>query len=197
MYISRSRTALNILLKSPGWNAIIKQYKYWQKTDAGRERYGYQRASEADEYESLTKTFEGQITLNEKPPHYVPAGSAEPKTPNKKQDTLQNIINKINERFEGDFTDADRVILEGIYQMFMKDEDVSKFRQYAKDNSTEMFVESLFPDKFRDIVTQCFLDNNEAFRKLFNDPAFYKQVEEVMAKEMYRSLRKSGQRLQF
>ena len=76
--------------------------------------------------------------------------------------------------------------------MFMKDEDVSKFRQYAKDNSTEMFVESLFPDKFRDIVTQCFLDNNEAFRKLFNDPAFYKQVEEVMAKEMYKSLRKSG-----
>lgn len=133
-----------------------------------------------------------QITLNEKAPPQGPRGSAEPKTPNKKQDTLQNIINKINERFEGDFTDADRVILEGIYQMFMKDEDVSKFRQYAKDNSTEMFVESLFPDKFRDIVTQCFLDNNEAFRKLFNDPAFYKQVEEVMAKEMYKSLRKSG-----
>ena len=124
------------------------------------------------EYAKLTETFSGQITLNEKPPVFVPGGSIQPKVLNKKQDTLQNIIDKVNERFEGKFTDADRVIIEGIYQMFMKDSDVKKFKKYAKDNSTEMFVESLFPDKFKDIVTQCFLDNNEAFQKLFNDPDF-------------------------
>ena len=117
-------------------------------------------------------------------------GSIQPKVPNKKQDTLQNIIDKVNERFEGKFTDADRVIIEGIYQMFMKDSDVKKFKKYAKDNSTEMFVESLFPDKFKDIVTQCFLDNNEAFQKLFNDPDFYQKVQDEMAKELYKSLRK-------
>lgn len=100
-------------------------------------------------------------------------------------------IDKVNERFEGKFTDADRVIIEGIYQMFMKDSDVKKFKKYAKDNSTEMFVESLFPDKFKDIVTQCFLDNNEAFQKLFNDPDFYQKVQDEMAKELYKSLRKS------
>lgn len=70
----------------------------------------------------------------------------------------------MNERFSGNFTDADRVIIEGIYQMFMRDSEVKKFRKYAKDNSTEMFVRSLFPDKFRDIVTQCFLDNNDSLR---------------------------------
>ena len=53
-----------------------------------------------------------------------------------------------------------------------------------------MFVESLFPDKFKDIVTQCFLDNNEAFQKLFNDPEFYQKVQDEMAKELYKSLRK-------
>ena len=100
------------------------------------------------------------------------------------------IIDKVIERFEGNFTDADRVIIEGIYQMFMKDSDVKKFKKYAKDNSTEMFVESLFPDKFKDIVTQCFLDNNEAFQKLFNDPDFYQKVQDEMAKELYKSLRK-------
>lgn len=142
------------------------------------------------EYAKLTETFSGQITLNEKPPVFVPGGAIQPKVPNKKQDTLQNIIDKVNERFEGKFTDADRVIIEGIYQMFMKDSDVKKFKKYAKDNSTEMFVESLFPDKFKDIVTQCFLDNNEAFQKLFNDPDFYQKVQDEMAKELYKSLRK-------
>lgn len=38
-----------------------------------------------------------------------------------------------------------------------------------------MFVKSLFPDKFRDIVTQCFLDNNDSFAKLFNDPDFIRK----------------------
>ena len=72
---------------------------------------------------------------------------------------------------------------------FMNDSEVKKFRKYARDNSTELFVNSLFPDKFNQIVTQCFLDNNEAFQKLFNDPEFYRKVQEEMAKELYKSLR--------
>ena len=142
------------------------------------------------EYASLTETFRGAIVLDEKPPVFVPGGSTAPRVPNKKKDTLQSIIDKVNERFSGNFTDADRVIIEGIYQMFMKDSEVKKFRKYAKDNSTEMFVRSLFPDKFRDIVTQCFLDNNDSFAKLFNDPDFYQKVQEAMAQELYKTLRK-------
>lgn len=53
-----------------------------------------------------------------------------------------------------------------------------------------MFVKSLFPDKFRDIVTQCFLDNNDSFAKLFNDPDFYQKVQDSMAAELYKALRK-------
>lgn len=142
------------------------------------------------EYASLKETFKGAIVLDEKPPVFVPDGGIAPKVPNKKRDTLQSIIDKVNERFNGDFTDADRVIIEDIYQMFMKDSEVKKFKKYAKDNSTEMFVRSLFPDKFKDIVTQCFLDNNESFEKLFNDPDFYQKVQDAMAAELYKVLRK-------
>ena len=53
-----------------------------------------------------------------------------------------------------------------------------------------MFVQSLFPDKFREIVTQCFLDNNDSFEKLFNDPQFYQRVQDAMAAELYKALRK-------
>lgn len=142
------------------------------------------------EYASLKETFTGAIILDEKPPAIAIDVSLKPKVPNKKKDTLQSIIDKVNERFEGNFTDADRVIIEGIYQMFMNDSDVKKFKKYAKDNSTEMFVQSLFPDKFKDIVTQCFMENSASFEKLFSDPEFYAQVQDAMAKELYRSLRK-------
>lgn len=142
------------------------------------------------EYASLTETFKGAILLDEKPPAFTPETGTGARVQNKKKDTLQSIIDKVNERFSGDFTDADRVIIEGIYQMFMKDAEVKKFKKYAKDNSTEMFVKSLFPDKFKEIVTQCFIDNSESFAKLFNDTDFYQKVMEAMAAELYKALRK-------
>lgn len=144
------------------------------------------------EYASLKETFSGAITLDEKPPIITPVNDVDTKVKTKKKDTLQSIIDKVNERFNGDFTDGDRVIIEGIYQMFMKDSDIKKFKKYAQGSSTEMFVKSLFPDKFKDIVTQCFLENNDSFAKLFNDPDFYQKVQESMAQELYKSLRKSN-----
>lgn len=141
------------------------------------------------EYATLKKSFEGAIVLEKKDTNLLPEGDKNTtKVP--KKDTLQSIIDKVNERFEGTFTDGDRVIIEGIYQMFMNDADVKKFKKYARDNNPEMFVQSLFPEKFKEIVTKCFLENNDSFQKLFNDPDFYQKVMDSMAKELYKSLRK-------
>ena len=142
------------------------------------------------EYASLKETFRGAIVLNEKPAAMQPSGNGTPTVPTKKRDTLQSIIEKVNERFSGAFTDTDRVIIEGIYQMFLKDDEVKKFKRYAQDNTAEMFVQSLFPDKFKKIVTQCFIDNNDSFEKLLNDADFYTKVQEAMATELYKALRK-------
>ncbi len=73
---------------------------------------------------------------------------------------MQSIIDKVNDRFAGEFTDSDRNIVESIYSMFMDDEDIKK---YAKSNSAEMFVKSQFPDKFKDIAVRCFNENSESF----------------------------------
>ena len=57
-----------------------------------------------------------------------------------------------------------------IFEQIIKRQDaimdmLSSFMQvYAKDNNPEMFVNSLFPDKFKDIVTRCFLENNDSFQ---------------------------------
>jgi type I restriction enzyme R subunit len=39
-------------------------------------------------------------------------------------------------------------------------------------------------------VTQCFIDNAESFEKLFSDPDFYQKVQDAMAAELYKALRK-------
>lgn len=143
------------------------------------------------EYASLKETFTGAIILDKKDvTDLKPSNALDAKKKDKKKDTLQSIIDKVNDRFSGNFTDGDRVIIEGIYQMFMTDDDVKKFKKYAKDNNPEMFVKSLFPDKFKDIVVKCYMENNDSFQKLFNDPDFYNKVMEEMAKELYKSLRK-------
>lgn len=141
------------------------------------------------EYALLTQTFKGAIVLEKKDTDLVPsADKAKPKVP--KKDTLQNIIDKVNDRFDGQFTEGDRGIIESIYQMFMNDKEVKKFKHYAKDTTAEMFIKSLFPEKFKEIATQCWLNNSDSFKKLFNDPEFYQQVMEAMARELYRTLRK-------
>lgn len=141
------------------------------------------------EYTSLKETFSGAIVLDKKDTDLVPSSDkAKAKVP--KKDTLQNIIDKVNERFDGEFNEGDRVIIESIYQMFMSDKEVKKFKKYAKDTTPEMFVKSLFPDKFKEIATQCYIDNADSYRKLFSDTEFYQKVMDAMARELYKSLRK-------
>ena len=45
-------------------------------------------------------------------------------------------------------------------------------------------------DKFKEIATQCYLENADSYKKLFSDTEFYFKVMETMARELYKSLRK-------
>lgn len=141
------------------------------------------------EYTSLKESFKGKIILDERNTDLAPS-SDKSNAKISKTDTLQNIIDKVNERFDGDFNEGDRIIIESIYQMFMSDKEVKKFKRFAHDSTPEMFVKSLFPDKFKQIATQCYLDNADSYKKLFSDTEFYQKVMEAMAKELYKSLRK-------
>lgn len=145
------------------------------------------------EYMSLTETFKGSIILNEKAPPVVPDNQVDAKASTKKYDVLQSIMDKVNERFAGNFSENERVVVEGIYKMLMKSTDVKQFRRLANNNSTEMFVKSLFPDKFKAILTRCFMENNETYQRIFTDSEFYTTVQDAMAHEIYKALRKSDE----
>lgn len=142
------------------------------------------------EFAKLKETYKGSIELEKTSVDLKPEQTINPKRKPKSKDTLQSIIDKVNEQYMGKFTDIDKVIITGIFDMFMNDPEVKKYSQYAKDNNPEMFIKSLFPDKFKDIALKLFSENNESFEKLFTDKAFYDKVMEAMAKELYKKLRK-------
>lgn len=142
------------------------------------------------EFYKLEQTFKGDITLNPKQDEMV---LENPKTINsgvKLQDEdelLENIINKINERFNGIFTETDRVIVETIYNKAVKEN--KKLKTYAKNNDAEVFETSIFPDIFKKIAQECYMEQMNAFTKLFEDKSFYVSVMEEVGREAYKGLR--------
>lgn len=142
------------------------------------------------EYAKLKETYKGSIELEKTSADLKPEQSLQAKKKPKTRDTLQSIIDKVNELYFGDFTESDKVIIQGIFEMFMNDDEVKKYAQYAKDNNPEMFVNSLFPEKFKEIAMSLFEKNHESFQKLFTDTSFYEKVMDAMARELYKKLRK-------
>lgn len=147
------------------------------------------------EFESLKESFRGSIQV-EKRGEFKPGNSTDAPVRKKKKDTLERIIEKVNDKYNGEFTDSDRVIISGILNMFMNDAEIKKYRRYAMSNDPEMFVNSLFPDKFMEIVAKCFLENNDTFKKLYEDTEFKQKVMQTMGKELYTELRKKTDNVQ-
>ena len=100
-----------------------------------------------------------------------------------KRDLLDNIIEKINIMYAGNFTEADRVIVETIFDRMKKE--VKGMKKQAKNSDVNMFTNNIFPNEFSKIAQQCYMEHMDAFAKLFEDKQFYIKVMEEMAKAMY------------
>ena len=140
----------------------------------------------------LTETFSGAIELkpSDKDKTVNPEKGTQGKKPNTKTDLLTNIIEKINIMYAGKFTEADRVIVE---TLFDKTEKISKkLSRLAKNNDAQMFESSIFPKEFDAIAQQCYVEQMDAFAKLFEDAEFYKRVMTEIAKATYLRYRNSA-----
>lgn len=103
-----------------------------------------------------------------------------------KRDLLANIIDKINIMYQGNFTEADRVIVETIYDA-MKKED-KKLTKQAKNSDVNMFTRNIFPKIFEKIAQECYIKQMDSFSKLFEEQSFYNRVMEEMGKALYFDL---------
>lgn len=142
------------------------------------------------EFYKLEETFKGGISLSptEEDKTLVSPKKFIPETITiSEDDLLESIINRLNERFSGTFTEGDRVIVETIYNRIIKDN--KKLKTYAKNNDSEVFEQSIFPDIFKKIAQECYMEQSKAFQKLFEDKKFYNFVMEEIARQSYKDLR--------
>ena len=138
----------------------------------------------------LTETFSGAITLApEKAEKTFPpeAPRRKPAKPTRTFDTLKNIIDKINLMYQGDFSEADRVIVEEIFDRLQaRQKQLSKL---AKASTPEMFAKNLFPAEFNKVANECYNQRMDAFAKLFENEDFYSHVMAEMGAALYADLR--------
>lgn len=139
------------------------------------------------EYAKLKETFHGAIVLDGGG-EFNPPKEGAPKITSRKVDTLERIVNKVNEQYEGDFGPADKVAIDSVFEMLMNDPVVKeKLKDYAKNNDVNMFIKSIFPGEFQRVLLECFKKNDEAFNRLLSNDAFQNAVMSIMAKELYKT----------
>ena len=96
---------------------------------------------------------------------------------------LEEIISKINERFDGIFSEGDRVIVETLYNRAKENK---KLNRQAQKNDEEVYTKSIFPEVFKQVAQDGYIEQMKAFSKLFEDKRFYDTVMATLAQETYR-----------
>lgn len=137
------------------------------------------------EYYRLEKTYEGAIELEATPGSWKPT---QPKRAGGQKDRLSpldEIIARINEEFFGDFTDADRVMVDTLYTKMRKD---AKVKKAAKSNDRQVYERSIFPGIFDTTAQEAYMENTEAYEQLFLDAEKYRIIQQALAERLYKEL---------
>ena len=134
------------------------------------------------EFYKLEQTFKGDIALTDTAGVYEPAGGKGKATPEPKE-PLEEVINKINELFAGNFTDADRVL---IYALHDKLKDNKKLKKIARTSDAQVFSESIFPKTFDEVAQDSYVEQTEAFTSLFQNKSKYKAIMSALAGMLYK-----------
>ena len=113
--------------------------------------------------------------------------------PDENKDLLSNIIDKVNLMFKGNFSPADRVIVEAIYDKLSTTAAKKKLTKQAKNNDPKQFAESIFPEIFERAAQQCYDDSVGAFDRLFQNRELYNSIMTQMADLMYQNYRAEGE----
>lgn len=141
------------------------------------------------EFYKLEQTFKGSIslrpTVEDKTLENVKSINVVGKAPDE-DDLLQNIIDNVNEKYQGEFGDGHKVMMGTLYKNI---KDNKKLKKYAKKNDEEIFNKSIFPKIFNKIAQECYMDQMEAFSKLFEDKRFYSSIMDFMGTVIYRDLK--------
>ncbi len=109
--------------------------------------------------------------------------------PPEKRDLLSNIIEKINIMYKGNFSPADRVIVEAIVTRLTSPRGSRNLKRQANRTERAQFVESIFPGIFEDTATTLYEEQSEAYRSLFENNEKYNKIMTQIATALYDHFR--------
>jgi type I restriction enzyme R subunit len=137
------------------------------------------------DYYKLQKTFEGAIQLENKDGQYEQAKQKGAQGRQEKS-TLDEILEKINEKYKGEFTDGDKVILGVLHDKLMED---NKLANSAQTSDPRIFTESIFPTAFGNAAMESYMESQDSYSALFEDKTKYNAIMNALAGVIYREMR--------
>ena len=139
------------------------------------------------EYYSLEKTFEGTIELEkEEKGIYEPAKIKKAVKKEELLSPLEEVIQKINEQYAGEFTEGDRVVITALHEKLKGNK---KLLNSAKKDGQQMFEKNIFPSVFDNAAQEAYMESTETYEKMFSDAEKYKSIMRALAKVLFDEFR--------
>ena len=142
------------------------------------------------EYYNLEKTFEGAIQLEaDMSGKYDPEKIKRPVKMEETLSPLEQVIQKINEQYMGEFTDGDKVVIAALHEKLKNNK---KLQKSAKTDGQQIFEKNIFPQLFDDAAQEAYIESTETYTSLFEDAAKYKIIMSALAHALFDELRAAG-----
>ena len=104
---------------------------------------------------------------------------------------LSRLIDKINERFGTEFTDADQLFFDQIAEAAIGDESLQQAAQVNPDDKFALVFNRVLESLFVERLEQ----NEEIFAQFMHDPEFQGVIKNSLIRDVYRRLRDNAQKL--
>lgn len=142
------------------------------------------------EYYNLEKTYEGSISLlKEENGVYEPAKLKKPVKMTEAFSPLEQVIDKINQQYIGNFTDGDKVVISTLHEKLKNNK---KLRKAAKTDGRQIFEKNIFPQLFEDAAQEAYIESTETYTKLFEDAGKYRAIMNALAQAIFDEIRDEG-----
>lgn len=140
-------------------------------------------------YYNLKQTFDGSVSLRkteETQGVIKPQGAKVQIAVLPEKRLLNEVIQKVNELYSGQFTDGDNLIVENLMNTIMEDKTI---KNLAKNNNKDMFTKSVFPKVFSEKTAKCYKESATSYKKLFENKEFYDAIMNSLGNVIYRLMK--------
>lgn len=134
------------------------------------------------EYYRLEKTFEGAIELEEENVPLENNRTKKPVSHTERKSPLEEIIERLNQEYHGNFTDGDRVLIGTLYDKLKTEK---KLQNSAKSDGAQIFMNNIFPKFFEQTAQQSYMESMETYTSLFEDMTKYQAICSALARIFY------------